>query len=160
VKSFRSALEKLRSRVPRLEFMKNKHEDCANFNYRTCKFFHFTNLDPKGAACPHFKAKKQANIEINLSEKTLFPSFNQNAPSPKKAGFKAPRRKAYFQKSELASGSRDFRELVEVGRVKFSTRPTTIKKTCEHIQHHLPTWSKFRHRSSLRQVTFVYQLKP
>ena len=41
-------------------FWKNKHEDCANFDNGTCKFFHFTNVEPKGSACPHFRAKKKA----------------------------------------------------------------------------------------------------
>lgn len=46
-------------RVIKTAFLKNKHEDCANFDDGTCKFFHFTNLDPKGQACPHFKAKEK-----------------------------------------------------------------------------------------------------
>jgi hypothetical protein len=46
-----------------MDFMKNKYEDCANFDNGTCRFFHFTNLDPKGQACPHFKAKKKAEDE-------------------------------------------------------------------------------------------------
>ena len=29
-----------------------------NFDKRNCKFFHFTNVDPKGSACPHFNSKK------------------------------------------------------------------------------------------------------
>ena len=39
--------------------MKNKHEDCVNFESGRCKVYHFTNLDPKGSACPHFKAKEK-----------------------------------------------------------------------------------------------------
>lgn len=47
-----------------MDFMKNKHEDCANFDNGTCRVFHFTNLDAKGSACPHFKAKdKKAEAE-------------------------------------------------------------------------------------------------
>jgi len=46
-----------------MDFMKNKHEDCANFDDGACKFFHFTNVDPKGQACPHFKAKKKTEVE-------------------------------------------------------------------------------------------------
>jgi len=42
-----------------MDFIKNKHEDCANFHNGTCRFFHFTNVDPKGSACPHFKAKEK-----------------------------------------------------------------------------------------------------
>jgi hypothetical protein len=48
-----------------MDFLKNKHEDCANFENGTCRFFHFTNLDPKESACPHFKAKKKAEVETN-----------------------------------------------------------------------------------------------
>lgn len=58
-----NALKKLRIGVPKMEFMKSKHESCANLDDGSCRVFHFTNLDPKGAACPHFKAKKQANAE-------------------------------------------------------------------------------------------------
>lgn len=47
--------------------MKNKHEDCANFHNGTCmrapRFLNLTNLDPKGQACPHFKAKKMTETE-------------------------------------------------------------------------------------------------
>jgi hypothetical protein len=50
---------RLRSAFPKLDFMKNKHEACANFDNGTCRVFHFTNLDPKGSACPHFKAKEK-----------------------------------------------------------------------------------------------------
>ena len=50
-----------------MDFMKNKHQDCANFDSGTCtsapRIFNFTNLDPKGQACPHFKAKKTAETE-------------------------------------------------------------------------------------------------
>jgi hypothetical protein len=53
----------MRRGVPRMDFYKNKHEDCANFDNGTCRFFHFTNVDPKGSACPHFKAKKKPEIE-------------------------------------------------------------------------------------------------
>ena len=55
--------ERLRRGFPKMDFMKNKHEDCANFDNGTCRVFHFTNLDPKGQACPHFKAKKKAQPE-------------------------------------------------------------------------------------------------
>jgi len=57
------ALKRLRRAVPKMDFIKNKHEDCANFDNGHCKFFHFTNLDPKGQACPHFKAKKLEETE-------------------------------------------------------------------------------------------------
>ena len=59
----RNALRRLRRGFPKMDFMKNKHEDCANFDNGTCRVFHFTNLDPKGQACPHFKAKKKAETE-------------------------------------------------------------------------------------------------
>ena len=61
----RNALRRLRRGVPKMDFLKNKHEDCANFENGTCRFFHFTNLDPKESACPHFKAKKKAEVETN-----------------------------------------------------------------------------------------------
>jgi len=41
-----------------MDFMKNKHEDCVNFENGRCKFYHIT-VNPKGSACPHFKAKKK-----------------------------------------------------------------------------------------------------
>jgi hypothetical protein len=59
-------LGKVRNKVRRgfkMDFMKHKHVECANFDYGACKFWHFTNLDPKGQACPHFKPKN--NIENN-----------------------------------------------------------------------------------------------
>jgi len=59
----RNALGRLRRGFPKMDFMKNKHEDCANFDKGTCRFFHFTNVDPKGQACPHFKAKRKAEVE-------------------------------------------------------------------------------------------------
>ena len=58
-----NALKRIRRGFPKMDFMKNKHEDCANFDNGTCKVFHFTNLDPKGQACPHFKAKKNTKTE-------------------------------------------------------------------------------------------------
>jgi hypothetical protein len=60
------ALERFRRRIPKMDFLNKKHEDCANFDNGSCKFFHFTNLDPKGQACPHFKAK---NSEENKNNK-------------------------------------------------------------------------------------------
>jgi hypothetical protein len=56
---FGNALRRLRSGVPRMDFYKYKHEDCDNFDNGTCKFFHFTNLNPKESACPHFKPKEK-----------------------------------------------------------------------------------------------------
>lgn len=59
---FRNALNRFRCGLPKTDFMKNKHEDCVNFDNGTCKaaprIFKITNLNPKGQACPHFKAKK------------------------------------------------------------------------------------------------------
>jgi hypothetical protein len=55
----RDIRRRLRSALPKMDFMKNKHEACANFGNGTCRVFHFTNLDPKGSACPHFKAKEK-----------------------------------------------------------------------------------------------------
>jgi hypothetical protein len=51
-------MRRLRCVIPKMDFMKKRHEECANFDNGTCKFFHFTNLDSNGSACPHFKAKK------------------------------------------------------------------------------------------------------
>jgi len=59
----RNALRRLRRGFPKMDFIKGKHEDCANFDKGTCRFFHFTNVDPKGQACPHFKAKRKAEVE-------------------------------------------------------------------------------------------------
>jgi hypothetical protein len=59
----KNAIRRLRRGVPKMDFLKKKHEDCANFDNGTCRFFHFTNVDPKGSACPHFKAKKKAEIK-------------------------------------------------------------------------------------------------
>jgi len=53
-----------------MDFMKNKHEDCANFDNGTCRFFHFTNLDPKGQACPHFKDRKKIESETTDAAET------------------------------------------------------------------------------------------
>jgi hypothetical protein len=53
----RNTLRRLRGGVPKMDFMKNKHDN------GTCRVFHFTNLDPKGSACPHFKAKKMADAQ-------------------------------------------------------------------------------------------------
>lgn len=47
-------------RLVNTDFVKSKHQDCANFNNGSCRFFHFTNVDPNGQACPHFKAKEKA----------------------------------------------------------------------------------------------------
>ena len=57
---FGNVLKRFRRGFPNIDFIKNKHEDCANFDNGNCRFFHFTNLDPHGQACPHFKAKKVA----------------------------------------------------------------------------------------------------
>jgi len=54
----KKALQRIRGGVPKMDFYKNKHEDCANFDEGTCRFFHFTNVDPKGTACPHFKNRQ------------------------------------------------------------------------------------------------------
>lgn len=56
---FKNALNRLRNAAPRTDFYKHKHEDCENFDNGTCKYFHFTNLNPKETACPHFKPKQK-----------------------------------------------------------------------------------------------------
>jgi hypothetical protein len=52
-------LKRIKRGLPKMDFMSHTHEDCANFDNGTCKFWHFTNLDPKAQACPHFKAKNK-----------------------------------------------------------------------------------------------------
>jgi len=67
-----------------MEFMKHKHEDCANFDNGTCRFFHFTNLEPKGSACPHFKTKakeKKAEAKTVLQNSTDAARIEQNKAS-------------------------------------------------------------------------------
>ena len=59
----RNILHRLRRGLPKTDFLKNKHEDCANFDNGTCRFFRFTNVDPKESSCPHFKAKKKMEVE-------------------------------------------------------------------------------------------------
>ena len=54
-----NTLKRIKHGLPKMDFMNHKHEDCANFGNGTCNFWHFTNLDPKGQACPHFKAKNK-----------------------------------------------------------------------------------------------------
>ena len=45
----------------KMDFINNVHEDCANFDNGVCKAtpqaLNLTNLNPKGPACPHFKAR-------------------------------------------------------------------------------------------------------
>ena len=71
----RNALQRFRRGLPKMDFMKNKHEDCANFDNGTCmtapRIFNLTNLPPKGQACPHFRARKIEKTEIinKLGEK-------------------------------------------------------------------------------------------
>lgn len=60
-----NALKRFRHGFPKMDFIKNKHRGCANFDNGGCKVFHFTNLDPNGQACPHFKAKKLAEPEMD-----------------------------------------------------------------------------------------------
>jgi|GEM_PF-2468341 len=48
--------KRLQGKFPTTDFMKHKHEECANFENGRCKFYHIT-VNPKGNACPHFKAK-------------------------------------------------------------------------------------------------------
>jgi len=59
----RKALRRIKSGAPRMDFYKYKHGDCANFDKGTCRYFHFTNVNPKESACPHFKAKKKDGVE-------------------------------------------------------------------------------------------------
>ena len=61
--ALRNALQRFRRGLPKMDFMNHKHEDCANFDNGHCKVFRFTNLDPKGQACPHFKDKNKEKTE-------------------------------------------------------------------------------------------------
>lgn len=60
---FGNAFKRVRRGLPKMDFMKHKHGDCANFDNRHCKFFHFENLNPEGQACPHFKARTPAETK-------------------------------------------------------------------------------------------------
>lgn len=59
---FGKALQRFKKRLPKMDFIDHKHEDCANFNNGTCmaapRMLNLKNLNPKGQACPHFKPKK------------------------------------------------------------------------------------------------------
>lgn len=55
---FKNAFKRMRQALPTTEFLKKKHSDCANFDNGNCRFFKFTNVDPNGQACPHYKPKK------------------------------------------------------------------------------------------------------
>jgi len=66
VGSLWNALHKWRRRVPKGDFSKNKHQDCIYYYYGVCKFFHFTDVDPKGSACPNFEAKKKTETQNPL----------------------------------------------------------------------------------------------
>lgn len=56
-------LRRLKSSAPKLDFYKHRHGECANFDNGRCRAAHFTNLDAKGTACPHFKVKEKAQNE-------------------------------------------------------------------------------------------------
>jgi hypothetical protein len=59
----KKTLQRIPCRVSKIDFLKKKHEDCANFDDGNCRLFRFTNVDPKGSAFPRFKAKKKAESE-------------------------------------------------------------------------------------------------
>jgi hypothetical protein len=62
-------MQRLRPKFPTMDFLKNKHEDCLNFENGRCNFYHIT-LNPKGNACPHFKPKKkEAGTKTSYVEK-------------------------------------------------------------------------------------------
>ena len=46
-----------------MDFYKYKHEDCKNFDNGKCRAAHFTNLNPKKTACPHFKPKQKTGTD-------------------------------------------------------------------------------------------------
>ncbi len=56
---FDGLLKRLKNSAPKVDFYKYHHGDCANFDNGTCKVAHFTNVNPKETACPHFKAKQK-----------------------------------------------------------------------------------------------------
>ena len=63
----RDAIRRLRRMLPTMDFMKNKHKDCVNFENGRCKILH-VDRDPKGTACPHFKAKKEKKTEAETTD--------------------------------------------------------------------------------------------
>ena len=58
----------------KMDFLKNNHEDCTNFDNGTYiaapRIFNFTNLNPKASACPHFRAKKGAETKNRNNDVT------------------------------------------------------------------------------------------
>ena len=67
MKFLRDVIRRLRRMFPAMDFMKNKHEDCVNFENGRCKIFHVAR-DPKETACPHFKAKKEKKTETETTD--------------------------------------------------------------------------------------------
>ena len=59
----RKALQRLRNSAPRMDFYKFKHGDCENFDNGKCKAAHFTNLNPKETACPHYKPRQKSDAD-------------------------------------------------------------------------------------------------
>ena len=63
----RNIFNRFQHGLPKMDFLKNNHEDCANFDNGTClaapRVFSFSNLNPKAQACPHFRAKKGAETK-------------------------------------------------------------------------------------------------
>jgi hypothetical protein len=59
ISSLRKALRRLQSSAPKLDFYKHKHGECSNYDNGKCKAAHFTNINPKETACPHFKEKQK-----------------------------------------------------------------------------------------------------
>ena len=57
---WKNTIQRIRQRLPKMDFSNKKHEDCANFDNGVCmnapSFLNLTNLPSKGPACPHFKA--------------------------------------------------------------------------------------------------------
>jgi hypothetical protein len=63
-------IQRIRRRLllPGENWRDKKHGECSNFNNGNClimpSLFKGRNLDPKGPACPHFKAKNNPKNNI------------------------------------------------------------------------------------------------
>jgi hypothetical protein len=62
-----NTFQRFRNKFPKMDFANHKHGECANFDNGTCvaapRIFKLTNLNPKGPACPHFKARNKQEFE-------------------------------------------------------------------------------------------------
>ena len=64
---FENGLQRFRLKLPKMDFINKKHEDCINFDNGICivapQIFNLINLPPKGPACPHFKTKNLEKLK-------------------------------------------------------------------------------------------------